>query len=147
MSSQWRIMQNLKRNELVSSKLTWGILTWALKNLKNLCFNGLLLTKVYNVWAKTSNEEYLMTLKIDANLRKTDFCFQQWHEEWWKIWTGIDLSAQNWHEEFNEFWPDHSKISKICILMGCFWEKHIISELKRYRGVMSGGSENWCKIW
>ena len=33
----------------------WGsqrILTQVLKNLKNLHFNGLLLTKVYNVWAK-----------------------------------------------------------------------------------------------
>ena len=51
----WRIMQKLKRNWLVNSKLTWGIwriLIWALENLKNLHFNELLLTKVYNVWAK-----------------------------------------------------------------------------------------------
>ena len=27
-------------------------LTWALESLKNLHFNGLLSTKVYNVWAK-----------------------------------------------------------------------------------------------
>ena len=50
-----RMMQNLKKNWIVSSKLTWGIwriLTWALENLKYLRFNGLLLTKVYNVWAK-----------------------------------------------------------------------------------------------
>ena len=55
---------------IVSSKLTWGIwqiLTWALENVKNLHFNGLLLTKVYNVWAKKSTEElHLMALKIDA---------------------------------------------------------------------------------
>ena len=45
MSWQWRMMQKLKRNWLVSSKLTWGIwqiLTQALENLKNLHFNGLL---------------------------------------------------------------------------------------------------------
>ena len=69
-SWQWRMIQNLKRNWLVSSKLTWGIwriLTRALKNLKNLHFNGLLLNKVYNVWAKKSIEELcLMALKIDA---------------------------------------------------------------------------------
>ena len=69
-SWQWRMIQNLKRNWLVSSKLTWGIwwiLTRALENLKNLHFNGLLLTKVYNVWAKKSTEELcLMALKIDA---------------------------------------------------------------------------------
>ena len=71
-SWEWRMMQNLKRNWLASSKLTWEIwriLTWALENLKNLHFNGLLLTKVYNVWAKKSTEElYLMALKIDAKL-------------------------------------------------------------------------------
>ena len=69
-SSQWRVMQKLKRNWLVSSKLTWGIwqiLTWALKNLKNLHFNGLLLNKVYNFWAKRSIGEFcLMALKTDA---------------------------------------------------------------------------------
>ena len=69
-SWQWRMMQKLKRNWLVSSKLTWGIwqiLTRALENLKNLHFNGLLLNKVYNVWAKKSIEELcLMALKTDA---------------------------------------------------------------------------------
>ena len=30
----------------------WWIFTQALKNLKNLHFNRLFLTKVYNVWAK-----------------------------------------------------------------------------------------------
>ena len=54
----------------VSSKLKWGIWkisTRALKNLQNLHYNGLLLTKVYNVWAKKSTEELcLMALKIDT---------------------------------------------------------------------------------
>ena len=48
-SWQWRMMRTLKKNWLVSSKWTWGIwgiLTRALKNFKNLHFNGLLLTKV-----------------------------------------------------------------------------------------------------
>ena len=69
-SWQGRMMQNLKRNWLVVSKLTWGIwqiLTRALENLKNLHFNGLLLNKVYNVWAKKSIGEFcLMALNIDA---------------------------------------------------------------------------------
>ena len=42
---QWRMMQNLKRNWLVVSKLAWGIwriLTRALENLKHFYFNGLL---------------------------------------------------------------------------------------------------------
>ena len=69
-SWQWRMIKNLKRNARVRSKMTWGILrilTAALQNLKNLHFNGLLLTKVYIVWAKKSTGElYLMALKIDA---------------------------------------------------------------------------------
>ena len=63
-------MQKLKTNWLASSKLTWGIwliLTRALENLKKLAFNGLFLTKVYNVWAKKCIEELcLIALNIDA---------------------------------------------------------------------------------
>ena len=70
MSWEWSMMQNLKRNWLVNSKLAWviwWILSQALKNLKNLNFNELLLTKVYNVWAKKSTEELsLIALKIDV---------------------------------------------------------------------------------
>ena len=44
------------------------ILTRALKNLKNLHFNELLLTKVYNVRTKKNIQELcLMALKIDVN--------------------------------------------------------------------------------
>ena len=56
--------------------------------------------------------------------------------EWCRIWTGIDSPVQNWHKEFNKFWPEHSEISKICTLMGCFWPKCIMFELIKYRGVM-----------
>ena len=67
-------------------------------------------------------------------------------ETWCKIWRGIDLSFQNWHKEFDEFWPEHSKVSKACTLMGSFQSKHIMFELKKYRGVMCHGNEKWCKI-
>ena len=61
-SWKWRMMQNLERNWLVVSKLTWEIwqdLTRALRSLKSLHFNRLFLTKVYNVWAKTVETSYL----------------------------------------------------------------------------------------
>ena len=61
-SWQWRMIQKLKRNWLVVLKLTWGtsqILTRALESLKNLCFNWLLVTKVYNVWATKVQRSYL----------------------------------------------------------------------------------------
>ena len=66
------MMQNLKRNSLVVSKLTWGIwqiLTWALKIFK-----------------------------------------------------------------------------KICTVMGSFYPKKKIHELKIYRGIMCHDNEEWCKI-
>ena len=56
------------------------------------------------------------------------------NEEWCKYWGGIYLSFQNSHEEFNKFWPEHSKISKICALMGFFWTKYIMFELKNSIG-------------
>ena len=62
------------------------------------------------------------------------------NESWCQIWRGIDLSVQNWHEGFDEFWPEHSKMSKICTVMGCFWANYIIFELKEYKGVMFGGT-------
>ena len=59
-----------------------------------------------------------------------------------EIWRGIGLSSQNWHEEFDKFWPEHSIVSKICKLMGSFWPKYIMFELKRYREVMFDRTED-----
>ena len=69
------------------------------------------------------------------------------NEEWCKILIEIDLSFQNWHEEFDKFWPEHSKVSKICTLMGWFWKKYIMFELKKYRGVIFYDTREWSKIW
>ena len=69
------------------------------------------------------------------------------NEEWCKNWRGIGLSIQNWHEEFDKFWPERSKISKISSLIGCFWPKWIMFELKKYRGVIFDSTEYWCNIW
>ena len=63
------------------------------------------------------------------------------NEKWCKTWRWIDLTIQNWHEEFDEFWPKHSKIPKIYTLIGCFWRKYVMLELKKYRGVMFDGTE------
>ena len=161
------MIKNLKRNWLVVSKLTWEswqILTRELKSLKNVHFNELVLTKLYNIWAK--KYRWVMfdcTQDWYKVWRKTGLCFQKltwgiweiftraleslqigtlmesfclklkmyelkihrWvmchgNEEWCKNWRGIGLSVQNWHQEFDIFWPKHSKISKICTLIGCF---------------------------
>ena len=69
------------------------------------------------------------------------------NEEWCKIWNRIDWQFQNWHEEFNKFCPEHSKISKICTLMGWFWPKYLMFHLKKYRGVMFDCTQEWHKVW
>ena len=141
----------------------WRILTWALKNLKHLHFDGLLLTEVYIFWAKKVQRSYIWWHWIlMQHLKKNDFWFEEWHEEFskfresCKIETlmrsfiqrrkcisskfvlctmlmkndgkyekGSDLSVQNWHEKFDKFCRKHSKISKICTLIGWFWQKYI----------------------
>ena len=106
-------MQNLKRNWLVISKLTWGILTRVLESLQNFYFNGSLWSKVYIVWTK----------------KYRGVIFHETEEEC-KIWRGIDLSFPDWHKEFDKFWPDHTKVSKIFTLIVSFWAKYILFELK-----------------
>ena len=46
------------------------------------------------------------------------------------------FSVQNWHEQSDEFLFKHSKISKICTLMGYRLSKYIIFYLKKYKGIM-----------
>ena len=61
-SWEQRMVQKLKTNWRLNSKLTWTIwqiLIQALKNLKNLHFNGLPLTEVYNVWPKKVQGSYV----------------------------------------------------------------------------------------
>ena len=78
LSWHWRLIQNLERNRLVVSKLTWGIwriLTRALESVKNFHFNRLLLSKVYIAWAKKNTEKLsFMTLKSDAKFEEKLTC-------------------------------------------------------------------------
>ena len=65
------------------------------------------------------------------------------NKEWCKIRKGIDLSVQNWHEEFNKSSPEHSKITKICTLIGCFWPKYRMLQLRKYKGVIFDSTQDW----
>ena len=98
-------------------------------------------SKIFTLMASFWAKYILFELK---NYRKVIF-----HEtkEGYKIWRGIDLSFQNWHKEFDKFWPEHLKVSKHFSLMGSFWTKYILFELKKYRRVISHAIEEWCKIW
>ena len=85
--------------------------------------------KVYIVWAK-----------------KVEFIFCE-TEEGYKIWRGIDMLFANWHKEVDKFWPEHSKVSKMFTLMGSFWVKYILFEMKNYREVIFHETKEGYKIW
>ena len=109
MSWQWRMIQKLKRNWLVVLKLTWGtsqILIRALKSLKNLCFNWLLVMKVYIVWAtKVSGVIFHET------------------ENLCKFWGKTDLWFEKRHEKFSKYLPEHLKVLKL----GFWWDPFVQS--------------------
>ena len=75
-SWHWRLMQNLKKNWFVVSKLTrmWWIFIWALKSFKNLHFDWFLAWKICNVWSK-----------------KVEGVIFHGTREWCKIWRKTDL--------------------------------------------------------
>ena len=68
LSWHWRVMQNLKKNWLVVSDMTWGICWSFIQPLKSWRFNfdGLFLSKVYKVWAKKNEQKEtdLVVLKM-----------------------------------------------------------------------------------
>ena len=125
---------NLKRNWLVSSKLTWGIwhiLTQALENLKNLRFNRLLLTKVYNAWAKKSiGELCFVVLNIYATFEGK-----------------LTYSFKNKMRNLTNFHQSMLRSLKIGILTKSFYSLQKIIELQFYRGNLRHDSDEWCKIW
>ena len=56
----------------------------------------------------------------------------------WAHWSEIfDLLFHNGHKEFDKFWLVHSKVSKICTLMGCFRPKYMFELKKIQRSYLS----------
>ena len=172
------MMQNLKGSWLANSKLTWRIwqiLTQALENLKDLQFNGLLLTKVNNVWAKKVQRSYVWRhWKLMQNSKENWVVLPKMTWEISQIFTtalkslkmGLlwDLFIQSrrcmsikftgelcvttmkndakFEEELTcrfkiatrklmNFDLSTQKSQKSCTLMGCFWSKYIIFELRK----------------
>ena len=85
-SWHWRVMQNLKKNWFVVSKMrriSW-ILTRALESLKSLHFDWFLLCKIYNSWLKKMQRSCLTWhWRVMQNLKK------DWHmicKTTWEIW-------------------------------------------------------------
>ena len=146
-------------------------LTWALESLKQIYFNGLLLSKVYmycyilefdKIWLEhwKVSKKFILMRSYWANYvlfelkNNTGIIFHE-TEEGYKIWRGIDLSFQDWHKKFDKFWAEHSKVSKIFPLMGSFWEKYILFELEKvqrsclllHSRMMRNLKKNWLVVW
>ena len=97
-------------------KLTWGIrqiLTRALEDLKNLHFNGLLLTRVYNAWAKKVQRSYVWChQRLMQNLKGNWLALPKMT---WRLW---QLS------------PEHSKVSKLRLWWDPFIQRRKCFSLK-----------------
>ena len=99
----------------------WWILMWSVSsgNSESLHFNVLLFSIAYKVSAKKVQKNYLSWHWKRSKLWKN------WLFVWnmtWKIWWTLTRAA---------------KILKISTLMGYFWRKYVMFELKKYRGFVS----------
>ena len=162
----------------------------ALKPLKKFHFNGVLLSKVYNFWAKKVQRSYVSWhWRVMQNLEKN------WHAVWkmtWRIWQIFTRALESlkigtlmgsfypklkmfqlksyrrvilWQWRIMQIlkrnWLVFSKLAwaiwqiltqalkslKIWTLLGSFWTKYIMFQLKKCRKVMFDGTEDWCKSW
>ena len=64
-----------------------------------------------------------------------------------KFWEESTCCLKIRHKEFDIIWPLHLKVSKIFILMGSYWVKYILFELKKKRGIIFDETEERYKIW
>ena len=91
------MMQNLKKNWLVVSKLTQGIgriLSQTLECLKYLHFNGKVLTELYNVWAKKIQKNYVWWhWRLIQNLKENWLVLSKMTWGIWQIFT-------SWNSDF-----------------------------------------------
>ena len=87
----------------------------ALESPKKLCFNGLLVTKIYNVWAETVQRSHL-----------------SWH---WRVMQNLkkkqaDLWFEKWHKIFGKFSPEHLKMSNLGLWQNLFVQSRKCTSLK-----------------
>ena len=97
---------------------------------QNCEFDGIHLSKVENVWAQNLKGSYVSWQRKMMQNLKTNWLVSL--KLTWGIWPILTQALE---------------ISKICSLMGCFSLNYIMFELKKYRGVMCDGTEDWWKLW
>ena len=90
LSWPWRVVQNLKKNWIVIWKMTWGIWQIFIRTRESV--------KISTFMESFCPKQKIHELKIYRGVMCNDT------EEWWKIWSAIDLPFQNWNKEFDKFW-------------------------------------------
>ena len=92
----------------------------------SLYFDRLLLLQVYKISAKNVQRSYVLwPWRVMQNLKKN----------WFVV------------SKMTRIWPEHSKVSKICTLIGSYCAKYLMYDLKIYRGVIFHDTEEWYKNW
>ena len=81
-------------------------MTQTVKILKQLCFNGLVVTKEYNIYAKKVQRSYL-----------------SWHSRVMPNFEKTDLWCEKWHEKCGKFSPEHLQVSKL----GLWWVSCVLN--------------------
>ena len=105
-------------------------MTRASKSLKNLHFNGLLLTKVYNAWAKKVQRSYIWWhSRLIQNLKESWLVLPKIN---WGIWQSFTRALESLN---------------IGTFMASFYRNLKMYELKIYRGIMCHDIEEWYKNW
>ena len=101
---------------------------WGIKKSEKLFFDGLFLSKAYNVSPRKFNRNY-----VSWQWRVMQSLMENWLMAWkmtWEIWLSFMSPAES---------------LKIYTLMGSFCPKHIKFWMKKYTRVMSDDNEEWYK--
>ena len=120
-----KMMQSLRKSWPLVPKMDLVIFNASSGKSENLHFDVLILSKVYHVWTKKSTGE---------------LCHS--NEEWRKIWRGTDLCLKNDIRILANFDQTLESL-KIWTLMGFFWSKSIVFEVKKYIGDHYTGLSYW----
>ena len=123
----------LKNDAKFEEELTCALKKWREQfgafwcSNQNFHINGLLLTKVYNAWAKTVQRIYVSLY---------------WNQ--CKFWRKSDLWFHKWHEEFGEFHQSTQRSQNLCFER-LFCPRYIIMS-KKITEELCRDTEGWCNI-
>ena len=111
---------------------------WVLKSLKNFDFNGLLLSKVYTVWAKKVQRSYLSW--NSRGIQNLERSRQVLSKLTWGIWHILTWEL----ESLKNFRFNGLLLSKVHIV----WAKKLQRRyLSWYWRVIQNLKENWLVVW